>query len=60
MRSNKRKESLDDSSENILKYFNKKNVRFKEDFQSEPIPLERNLFGLLLLSVHNFKRKIRI
>ena len=33
MRSNKRKESLDDSSENILKYFNKKNVRFKEDFQ---------------------------
>ena len=26
---------------------------FKEDFKSEPIPLERNLFGLLLLSVHN-------
>ena len=26
---------------------------FKEDFQCEPIPLERNLFGLLLLSVYN-------
>ena len=26
---------------------------FKENFKSEPIPLERNLFGLLLLSVHN-------
>ena len=26
---------------------------FKEDFNCEPIPLERNLFGLLLLSVHN-------
>ena len=33
MRSNKRKESLDDSSENILRFFNKKNVQFKEDFQ---------------------------
>ena len=26
---------------------------FKEDFKSEPIPLENNLFGLLLMSVYN-------
>ena len=26
---------------------------FKEDFNGEPIPLERNLFGLILISVHN-------
>ena len=28
----KRKESLDDSNENILKYYNSKNANFKEDF----------------------------
>ena len=28
----KRKESLDDSNENILKYYNRKNANFKEDF----------------------------
>ena len=34
IRNSKRKESLDDSNENILKYFNKKNQNFKEDFNN--------------------------
>ena len=47
----KRKESLDDSNENILKFFNKKNVRFKEDFQ-----VLREKFGFD--SNKNFKDKM--